>query len=448
MSALSQSANIQSGTVNAHTEHYLRMIERHQADHAHGYRYYHMIINFRLDGPVDAEKFKRAVLALVAANPAFRSRFAKDGLTWRQIVEPSPNPAAFEARRFGAEVTDWHAATRAALADINEQPFDTAHAPLLKIYLLQFATTTVFVTKFHHMVCDGWGIIVALNQLLGFYEAELAGVTAPIPPLPPDLYLSFPTAQNAQLTTAEAQGQLAWWKSYLGGHPFLTNPLAERPQGRLAVCADIVGPQTTAAVVKIAERGGYHFSYLAHCAFLKALKRHTGLDDLLVTFVRANRNDSNNLVVGNFADWVMVRHKLDLSQNIETIASSAQRDVADAKERYLPYWYLVAQLASEQYFKDFGLTPYCYDYLPTFAPKIDVGGQASFFLLRDLEVLPTRVVATDLFCRVNVIETPGSTDQRLGIDLIYHSGVVTAEESKALVAQIKAELDAAASRSG
>jgi hypothetical protein len=153
-----------------------------------------------------------------------------------------------------------------------------------------------------------------------------------------------------------------------------------------------------------------------------------------------------NLVVGNFADWVMVRHKLDLEQNIETIAKSAQQDVAEAKDHYLPYWYLVEHLCKEQYFKDFGITPYCYDYLPTFAPKIDVGGQASFFLLRDLEVLPTRVVATDLFCRVNVIETPGVADQRLGIDLIYHDGVYTADDSREIVKHMSDELDAAARR--
>ncbi|MDX2145717.1 MAG: condensation domain-containing protein [Rhodospirillaceae bacterium] len=420
------------------------MIERYSDQPDRGYRYYHMIINFRIDGPIDTDKFRRAVMALVAANPAFRSYFSMVDGSWQHIVEPNPRADVFEVHNYGPDITDWRAATREKLAEINEQSFDTSQAPLLKIHLLRFATTAVFCTKFHHMVCDGWGIIVALNQLLGFYEAELAGVTAPIPTLPAEVYLGFAQAQNHELGTASTHEHEKWWRQRIGNHPYIVSPLSERPQGRLAVHADIVGTDTTAAVMKIAERDGYHFSYLVHCAFLKALSAHCGLKDLLVTFVKANRNDANNFVVGNFADWIMVRHQLDLDHGIEKIAKAAQQDVTEAKDHYLPYWHLVDRLSPEQYFKDFGITPYCYDYLPTFAPKIDVGGQASFFLLRDLEVLPYRVVATDLFCRVNVIETSGSTDQRLGIDLIHHSGVVSKDQIKHVMRDIVGALEKAA----
>jgi hypothetical protein len=434
-----------SGPVGRHTEHYLRVVDLFRNDHYRSYHYHHLMLNFQVVGPFDPVKFIAALHKLAELNPMLRSHFRKQPSgTWEQIVNPRPDPRMISHRRIGAEVTDWVAFARELVVAENEHPIAIDDGPLIRFTVLEFAATPVVVVKFHHIACDGWGIMVALNQLLGLYQAELAGVAAPIPPLTPAQMLAFATREAEELNSPDGRAGLKWWREYLAGHAFIRHPLPERPQGRLAVLSDRLSVETSNALAKLAERQGVHISYLGHAAFLKTLKMLTQSDDILVTFVKANRNEANSAVVGNFADWVMVRHRLDLTAPLPDIAQRAQTDVAVAKDHYQPYWHIVEEMALSQYFNDFGVTPYSFDFMPYIEPKLDMGGGVSFIPLYALEVLPFRLTATDLFCRMTIVGDSESTAQRVEIMLIYHGGYLDQAKVQRALDEMKRELEAAA----
>jgi Condensation domain len=430
--------------VGKHAAHYLDVVEKYKNDPQRSYHFHHLMVNFQILGPFDSEKFKAAVMSLARIHPAFRTTFRKENNCWIQSVMEEPDPRIFEHLKFNTEIDDWRGHTRDLIYAENEQPFDITGEPLIKFVLLEYQGISAFMTKFHHIICDGWGILVALSQLLGLYESQLKGILSPAEAMPASEFLATATREASWLESAEGAKALGWWQTYLGGHAFLRNPLAERPQGRLALCTDHLSLKTSAQIYSLAERAGVHFSYLVHAAFVKALKTWTSSDDILVTFVKANRNDANTAVVGNFADWVTVRHRLDLKARLELIAKNAQRDVAEAKEHYLPYWHIVKELCPQQYFNDFGITPYSFDYMPELNPNIDHGGQSSFTLLRDLEVFPFRLTATDIFCRTTLVGQLGAPERRIEVFLIYHGGFLSAEKVQGMLAEMKGELERAA----
>lgn len=430
--------------VGKHTEHYLDVVEKFRAEPERSYHYHHLMINFEILGPFDAEKFKAALRKLATVQPAFRLAFQKANLVWTQSIADQPLEGFITHHTFGPEVADWRAKTRDLIIAENEIPFAMSGEPLIKFTLLEFSNVAAFLTKFHHIVCDGWGILVGLSQLLALYEAELNGVNAPAPAMQPTDFMAIAAAENAFIASKDGQARTDWWRKYLADHAFIQKPLPDRPQGRLAVCADHIDLDTSAKLFKLAEKTGIHFSYLIHAAFTKALKTWTGSADVLVTFVKANRNEANSAVVGNFADWVTVRHTVDGAAPLAQIAKTAEHDVSDAKEHYLPYWHIVEQVCPRQYFNDFGITPYSFDFMPEFNPKLDFGGKASFLLLRDMEVFPFRLTATDMFCRTTLVGELDKSDRKIEIFLIYHGGFLTEEQVRGVLNEMKSELEKAA----
>jgi Condensation domain len=429
------------GVVDKHTAHYLDMVESVRDKKDHGYHFHHLMVVFQITGPFDLSKFRSAVLSVAAANPAMRTTFCKRDGAWVQRIAPEVNSRAFEHRDLLTSTGDWKKKAHDAILIENDTPFAMTDEPLMKVMVLEFPEAKVVFGKFHHIVCDGWGILVAMNQLLGFYMAELANSPAAIPKLSPESYLDFAQQENRFLASPTGRGHLDWWREYLAGHSFLRSPLPTRPPGFLGVCTGLLSERCNRRLAELAKEQGYHVSYLAHAAYLKALHTFLGQDDILITYVKANRNDANSSVIGDFADWVPVRHRLNLDRPLTDVARDAQRDVNEAKEHYLPYWHIVENVCPGQYLNDFGLTPYSFDFVPAFEPKVDFGGGVSFSLLHDLQVFPFRLTATDIFCRATQFRDPQSNELNLSIDLIYHSGFLSAEKVQAVSNELKAELE-------
>jgi hypothetical protein len=428
------------GPVAPHTAHYLDVVDKYRADRLRSYHYHHLTINFRIDGPIDAGKFATAVRNLAAANPALRSAFARRSAGWVQRIGTPEDCPAFRHDVLADSTSPWFPIARAAVDALNDQPLDVETGPLFAVTLMQFKDCAVVLTKWHHIVCDGWGILVALNQLLGFYNAELAGVTAPIPAQAAADYLRFAAAQNEFLASPQGRATLQAWRGAIGDHAFIRQPLAERPKGVLGVCSRHMTAAESAPLLAHAERHKLHPSYLIHAAFLRGLEQFVGSDDLLVTFVKANREPATGGVVANFADWVMVRHRLVAGSVLTAIAGAAQRDVSEAKDRYLPYWHILRELAPGQYFNDFGVTPYSFDFVPPLQPKVDVGGLASFTFLHELDAIPFRLTATDIFCRMSLHTHGGDAAARIAIDLIHHAGYLAKTQVESVLDRMNREL--------
>lgn len=439
-------ASSTSGPVGRHTEHYLDVVERYRAAPMRSYHFHHLMVNFQIIGPFDLRAFRAAIDELARRNPIFRSTFRKVDGAWRQVIAAAP-PAGLLTHR-GSDVADWRAVTREAIIAENDKIISVETGPLVQFSVIQFKDAAVFLTKVHHIACDGWGIWVAMNQLLGLYMAALAGpdalAAAPVPRLADADLLAFAAAERESLAAPEGRATLDWWKSYLGDHPFVRTPLPERPQGFLNAVAHRLDSATSGALERIAKARGIHVSYLLHAAYMKALAEHTASDDLLVTFVKANRNERNSAVAANFADWVMVRHRRDLTLPLADLAAGAALDVGEAKDNYQPYWHIVHHVAPGQYFNDFGLTPYSFDFMPYLDPKLDFGQGVAFVLLREMEVFPFRLTATDIFCRASLMGNLANAEQVVELILVYHAGYLTEARVRAVLERMTAELVAAA----
>lgn len=88
----------------------------------------------------------------------------------------------------------------------------------------------------HHIISDGWSMQVLLEELVAFYRSESLGELEQAEPLVTQ-YADYAIWQREQLSGAELERQLAWWKAQLGDEhpPWICLPIARAKPSGMAV---------------------------------------------------------------------------------------------------------------------------------------------------------------------------------------------------------------------
>ncbi|WP_254073321.1 condensation domain-containing protein, partial [Acidisphaera sp. S103] len=162
-------------------------------------------VNLRIDGPLDAERLRLALQAVVHRHEALRTAFVeRDG---------QPYQVVHALVLFAMPVTDLSAMPDpdSVLAELaaqdNRRHFDLTAPPLLRARLVRLgAERHALLAAFHHIAFDGWSLPVFLDELGRSYDGEM---------LPP-LRVQLPDLVAAQALRQDRAG-LAFWRDALAG---------------------------------------------------------------------------------------------------------------------------------------------------------------------------------------------------------------------------------------
>ena len=234
---------------------------------------YNLAAAIHLDGPLDASSLLDAVRRLVAWQPALRTalRF-ESGRLLRQVNSSSIDVPLLEAsaaeapqvlRRFAAE------------------PFDLAAGPVCRALLLRTGPARhVLALGCHHALLDGWSLGLLLPALTRLYAAPSADLRpAPAPEEP---------------ATSDGRG-IAYWRAALEG-----------AATRIDFPGLPAGSGWNAAEVSIDLDVTPGFAPLA-AALYTSLRDASGLADLVIGVVAANRAYLQRWVVGCLANTLPLR---------------------------------------------------------------------------------------------------------------------------------------------
>jgi predicted amino acid dehydrogenase len=126
----------------------------------------------RLHGPLDLERFRRAVDVLVGRHPMLRTVFPRGARPPVQREIPSVTPVV------GYELSP--RALDEELAAEREHRFDPAAWPLVRLRLLRYRPDEhVLLVHAHHLVGDGYSVALLMRELLAVYDGtELEPIRA------------------------------------------------------------------------------------------------------------------------------------------------------------------------------------------------------------------------------------------------------------------------------
>ena len=195
------------------------------------------------------------------------------------------------------------------------RPFDLAAGPLVRAGLLKLAADEhILMMTMHHIVTDGWSLGVAAEELAALYDASRRGEPSPLP-APAIHYADYAAWQREWLRGEALEELLGYWTARLAGVPALELP-ADRPRpaarsSRGSTRFFALPVDLSARLHALGRREGTTPFMTLLAAFQALLGRYSGQDDFAVGSPVANRNRPEvEGLIGYFVNMIALRADL------------------------------------------------------------------------------------------------------------------------------------------
>jgi amino acid adenylation domain-containing protein len=304
---------------------------------------------------LDPAVLQRCVNEIVRRHEVFRTSFL--------TVDGKPTPVVSDAVSVTIETIDLISLTeseravecqRLAKAE-SLRPFDLECAPLLRTTLIRLGDDkSIFLLTMHHIVSDGWSILIFFRELSEMYQAFSKGKASPLAELPVQ-YADYALWQRDWLRGEVLERQLSYWKNQLAGElPVLDLP-ADRPRpavqtypgDRVTVA---LPAELTAALTELSQREGATLFMTLLAAFKILLNRHTGQEDIIVGSPMANRPQTETEgLIGFFLNNLALRDDLSGDPDFRQLLARVRKTALDAyANQDVPFERLIGELKPER----------------------------------------------------------------------------------------------------
>ncbi|HVR99921.1 MAG TPA: condensation domain-containing protein, partial [Thermoanaerobaculia bacterium] len=273
---------------------------------------------FLLRGDLDVAALAAGIAAIVERHEILRTTFglAGGGGEPVQLVNP-PEPFPLPVVDLGGlpEPARLPEVRRLAFEQVR-RPFDLARGPLLRGILaaLDGRERAILLTT-HHIVTDGWSMVLLMKELGALYEAFAQGRPSPLPPLPLQ-YADFAVWQRRWLTGEVLESELAYWRSRLGDLPSALELPVDHPRPAVQTFDGAIRSLPLPAdlldrLQELSQRRGTTLFMTLLAAFKTLLWRYTGQADFAVGTPTAGRNRKEvEGLIGFFVNTLVLRTDL------------------------------------------------------------------------------------------------------------------------------------------
>jgi amino acid adenylation domain-containing protein len=297
---------------------------------------YNVPLAIRLSGHIEAETLERSVNEIVRRHEVLRTTFA--------TVDGQPVPAINPHAQVHLAVKDFsvgpqrerEAKARALLNEEAETPFDLSSGPLIRVTLVSLGNDEhVFLVVMHHIVSDGWSLVLFFQELSALYEAFSRGENSPLAGLSAQ-YADYAGWQREWLQGEVLEKQVAYWKNQLGGElPVLELP-SDRPRPAVQTFSGerkwLVLPEPlTRSVLALSQRERVTLFITLLSVFKVLLGRYTGDEDVIVGSPIANRPEvETESIIGYFLNNLALRSDLSGDPTFREVLGRVKKTALEA----------------------------------------------------------------------------------------------------------------------
>jgi acyl carrier protein len=375
---------------------------------------------YHVQGPLDLQALGEALTRVVGRQEALRTTFiGVDGRAF-QVINP--------ARRVQPEFIDLSGTpTARPFADACEvavteaaRPFDLASGPLLRCFVVRVHPDEhLLLIGMHHIVADGWSLIVLARELTKAYSDALAGRPATA---------ATPAPQFGDAAEWEADwfgtetfaSHLAYWRDLLTGAPQTVLIGADRPRRdpptfESAQVIARIGPDTVQVLRKLAQSERATLFMPALAAFVLLLGRYARSDDVVVGVPVAGRQRREfEDAIGLFVNTLALRCDLAGGPTFRDLLRRVRDVLLDAfAHQEVPFARIVEELNPERDLTHRPLVQVLFQYLGGFGQGAKGGGDQPSFEGTTVTTIDLPNRYTELDMEVQLIDADG------GLDLLW-----------------------------
>lgn len=316
---------------------------------------YHIPALLQLDGTLNRMALDASFNALVTRHAALRTTFhaRSDGQAEQRISEEAL-----------LTIIDTDLSTLSTAQQLSEieriieqetrQAFDLSTGPLLRLHLFKLnAFTHRLLLVQHHIISDGWSVVLLLEEFALCYRAFVEGKQPDLPELPIQ-YSDYAIWQRHWLDAGERERELAWWRATLGNlvdeSPVLQlptdHPRPTSPSLRGARHTVVLDESCTAALRTIAQNNEATLFMVLLAAYHLLLWHLSGQMEFCVGVSIAGRTRrETEKVLGLFVNIQVLPAKINGRMRfIELLAQIKTAVVGAQTHQELPFDVLVDAL--------------------------------------------------------------------------------------------------------
>ena len=331
----------------SHAENRLWFVDQLQRDDP----FYNMPLAARLTGPLDRRALESAVALVVSRHDALRTTYhLVDGEPQRQVHDSMMVTPEWIDRSDSTESTQH---LELELRRKSRQTFDLEKGPLLRAIVYQVAPNEhVLLLVMHHIISDGWSMIVMLRELTNAYDAFCQGDRPSLSPLPIQ-YADFAYWQKDHLTDEAVEQQMAFWREQLADAPDVLDLPTDHPRPAVqdfegaTVELELSSDLTRGVNELAAARGTTPFAVLLAAQAL-LLGRYSRQNDLVLGTASAGRSQVEiESLIGFFVNTLAIRVQLDDGISFGELIDQVHQTVTQAHEHAdVPFEQLVNEVAA------------------------------------------------------------------------------------------------------
>jgi len=320
---------------------------------------YSVPLTVKLSGRIDPEILERSVNEIVRRHDVLRTTFATvDG---RPVPDTRSKVHVHLQNHDLTSQPENEGEARAVLDREAETPFDLSSGPLIRATLVTLDEQRhIFLVVMHHIISDGWSLVLFFQELSAIYEAFSRGEASPLAKLAVQ-YADYAAWQRQWLQGETLQTQLNYWKQQLGGElPVLELP-SDRPRPAVQTFngarAWLVLPEPiTESLLALSQREGVTLFIALLAIFKVLLYRYTGEEDIIVGSPIANRPQTETeSIIGFFLNNLALRSDLSGDPSFREVLARVRKTALEAyAHQDVPFEKLIDALRPE---RDLSRTP-------------------------------------------------------------------------------------------
>ena len=403
---------------------------------------YNVPLAVRLSGPINPNALKRSVDEIVRRHDTLRTTFvALDGQPV-PVVCPTLNVALPTIDVASYPEHEREASVKALLNEEAARPFDLTKGPLIRTTLLRLNEHDhFFLVVMHHIVSDGWSLVLFFQELSAIYDAFSRGEPSPLAALQIQ-YADYSAWQREWLKGDLLQKQLAYWKEKLAGElPVLELPIdGPRPAVQTFHGARewlVLSEEITSAIKTLGRREGVTLFITMLAAFKVLLCRYTGQEDVIVGSPIANRPQTETeSIIGFFLNNLALRSDLSGNPNFREVLARVRKTALEAyANQDVPFEKLIEALKPE---RSLSRTPIFQVYfnLFNFADEIKLPGSNE-----TVSFVEAWAQSDEDLSKFDLTLYAGQQDQELKLALVYNTDLFDADSIRRMLVQFRILLE-------
>jgi len=314
---------------------------------------YNLPASFRLKTRLNTAALERSLSEIVRRHEALRTTFELVDSVPAQVIHPA-QPLKLQIEDVSSSPNPEAEAVRQAAIEAQE-PFNLREGPLFRARLLRLQETDqVLLLTMHHIVSDGWSMVVLLRELSELYEGYSRGAPASLPDLPIQ-YSDFAVWQRQSLTPEVIEEQLGYWREQLTGAPAMIDlpfdrarPAVQTYRGDMRTFN--IPRDVSNRLLRLGQGIGATLFMTVLAAFQVFLARYSGQWDVVVGTPVANRSRTElEGIIGFFVNTLVLRTRMEDDPTFVELLRRVKQMTADAyAHQDLPFEKLVDELQTDR----------------------------------------------------------------------------------------------------